>query len=98
MDKDTTAGLECCYLTRVCTVPNDDDYDDDEPELIYETLSLLSLVKSPLSASVEMPCEEEDNHQHPLFVGSWTSVSSAESFLSATSSFSSDYASADEDF
>ncbi|KAF9356029.1 hypothetical protein BGX34_010140 [Mortierella sp. NVP85] len=59
---------------------------------------LFNTVKSPLSVSVEIPCEEEDNHQHPLFVGSWTSVSSAESFLSATSSTSSDYASADEDF
>ncbi|KAG0260297.1 hypothetical protein BGZ95_004491 [Linnemannia exigua] len=57
---------------------------------------LFSPVKSSLSVSMEIPCEEEDDHPlNNLTVGSWTSFSSTESFLSATSS---DYATADESF
>ncbi|KAF8925854.1 hypothetical protein BGZ58_000419 [Dissophora ornata] len=52
---------------------------------------LFRTVKSSLSASLEMPCEEDD---HSLFVGSWTSVSSTETFLSASSSC---YATADDE-
>ncbi|KAF9127116.1 hypothetical protein BGW39_006100 [Mortierella sp. 14UC] len=56
---------------------------------------LFSPVKSSLSVSMEMPCEEDDHPLNNLLVGSWTSFSSTESFLSATSS---DYATADESF
>ncbi|KAF9906516.1 hypothetical protein EC991_000523 [Linnemannia zychae] len=56
---------------------------------------LFSPVKSSLSISMEMPYEEDDHPLNSLLVGSWTSTSSTESFLSATSS---DYATADESF
>ncbi|KAG0219881.1 hypothetical protein BGX33_012092 [Mortierella sp. NVP41] len=56
---------------------------------------LFSPVKSSLSVSMEMPCEEDDHPLNNLLVGSWTSFSSTESFLSATSS---DYTTADESF
>ncbi|KAG0306461.1 hypothetical protein BGZ98_002341 [Dissophora globulifera] len=48
-------------------------------------------VKSTLSVSTVMPNEEDD---HPLFVGSWSSVSTTRTFLSALSS---DYATAEEE-
>ncbi|KAG0324970.1 hypothetical protein BGZ99_001184 [Dissophora globulifera] len=48
-------------------------------------------VKSSLSVSTVMPNEEDD---HPLFVGSWSSVSTTRTFLSALSS---DYATAEEE-
>ncbi|KAG9067423.1 hypothetical protein KI688_012206 [Linnemannia hyalina] len=56
---------------------------------------LFSPVKSSLSVSMEMPCEEDDHPLNNLLVGSWTSFSSTESFLSSTSS---NYATADESF
>ncbi|KAF9123425.1 hypothetical protein BG015_005317 [Linnemannia schmuckeri] len=56
---------------------------------------LFSPVKSSLSVSMEMTCEEDDHPLNNLLVGSWTSFSSAESFLSSTSS---SYATADESF
>ncbi|KAG0356813.1 hypothetical protein BG005_004242 [Podila minutissima] len=51
--------------------------------------------KSSLCVSIEMPSEEEDHPLNNLFVGSWSSVSSTDSFLSTTSS---DYLTADETF
>ncbi|KAF8942653.1 hypothetical protein BGZ47_006278 [Haplosporangium gracile] len=56
---------------------------------------LFSPVKSSLSASMEMTCEDDDHPLNNLLVGSWTSFSSTESFLSSTSS---SYATADESF
>ncbi|KAG0029032.1 hypothetical protein BGZ81_004191 [Podila clonocystis] len=51
--------------------------------------------KSALRVSIEMPSEEEDHPLNNLFVGSWSSVSSTDSFLSTTSS---DYLTAYENF
>ncbi|KAF9312802.1 hypothetical protein BG003_005925 [Podila horticola] len=51
--------------------------------------------KSALCVSIEMPSEEEDHPLNNLFVGSWSSVSSTDSFLSTTSS---DYLTANETF
>ncbi|KAF9362081.1 hypothetical protein BGX26_004166 [Mortierella sp. AD094] len=48
-------------------------------------------VKSSLCVSMEIPCEEDMDN---LMVGSWTSVSSTDSYLSAVSS---DYMTADEE-
>ncbi|KAG0051169.1 hypothetical protein BGZ83_004030 [Gryganskiella cystojenkinii] len=52
-------------------------------------------VKSSLSVAIELPLAEDDHPLNNLLVGSWSSVSSTESFLSATSS---DYTTADESF
>ncbi|KAF9438782.1 hypothetical protein BGZ76_004858 [Entomortierella beljakovae] len=49
-------------------------------------------VKSSLCVSIDIPCEEEDDDN--LVVGSWSSVSSTGSYLSATSA---DYTTADEE-
>ncbi|KAF9210877.1 hypothetical protein BGZ59_008809 [Podila verticillata] len=51
--------------------------------------------KSSLCVSIEMASAEEDHPLNSLFVGSWSSVSSTDSFLSTTSS---DYLTADETF
>ncbi|KAF9982616.1 hypothetical protein BGZ65_002662 [Modicella reniformis] len=51
---------------------------------------LFCYVKSPLSVAVELPCDDDR-----LLVGSWTSVSSTESFFSTTSS---DYITTDEGY
>ncbi|KAI7829026.1 hypothetical protein BC939DRAFT_474541 [Gamsiella multidivaricata] len=51
-------------------------------------------VKSSMSVSMSMETSSEEEDYHPLFVGSWSSVLSADSFLSVSSS---GYATADDE-
>ncbi|KAG0324342.1 hypothetical protein BGZ99_001956 [Dissophora globulifera] len=51
--------------------------------------------KSSLSNSIELPREEDDHPLNDVMVGSWTSVSSTDSFVTASSS---EYQSAGESF